>query len=269
MNLLSALLFWSDRLTAGVLIIPPLFTLATKMASMSSLSGAKLLQLRWLLTPGMLSRLDMCLGTPTQVINLIGSMIIHQNTLNNNLLYLLDWSSVSGYVPGNVYSAWPGTGYSSQNVSDRTPPPMESHKIVSRYNNTCCTDRLIRPFLVHQNSSPWYHGFWCPGDRAAAVLVLHSQNITRLNQPRLTSSSRGRSPQIFYHPSCESKRVAGLISRICPIVLESFDLHLRHSGGTSFSTPWKMKSDVRKSRGFLFFITFYVESKLEWSFYGQ
>ena len=43
--------------------------------------------------PGMLSRLDMCLGTPTQVINLIDSMIIHQNTLNNNLLYLLDWSS--------------------------------------------------------------------------------------------------------------------------------------------------------------------------------
>ena len=94
MNLLSALLFWSDRLTAGVLIIQPLFTLATKMASMSSLSGAKLPQLRWLLTPGMLSRLDMCLGTPTQVINLIDSMIIHQNALNNNLLYLLDWSSV-------------------------------------------------------------------------------------------------------------------------------------------------------------------------------
>ena len=97
----------------------------------------------------------------------------------------------------------------------------------------------------------------------------HSQNITKLNQPCLTSSSRGRSPWIFYHPSCESRRVACLISRICPIVLESFDLHLRHSGGTSFSSPWKMKSDVRKTRGFLFFITFYVESKLEWSFYGQ
>ena len=40
-------------------------------------------------------------------------------------------------------------------------------------------------------------------------------------------------------------------------------------GGISFSTPWKIKSDLRKSHGFLFFITFYVESKLEWRFYGQ
>ena len=94
----------------------------------------------------------------------------------------------------------------------------------------------------------------------------HSQNITRLNQPRLTSSSRGRSPQMFYHPSCESKWVAGLISRICPIVLESFDLHLRHSGGISFSTPWKIKSDVRKSRGLFFFfhnILCGIETRME------
>ena len=171
MNLLSALLFWSDRLTAGVLIIPPLFTLATKMASISSLSGAKLPQLRWLLTPGMLSRLDMCLGTPTQVINLIDSMIIHQNTLNNNLLYLLDWSSQcqdTSQETSAQLDLEPDIAHKTLVIE----PPMESHKIVSRYNNTCCTDKLIRSFLVHQNSSPWYHGFWCPGDRAAAVLVL-------------------------------------------------------------------------------------------------
>ena len=55
----------------------------------------------------------------------------------------------------------------------RTTTPMESHKIVSFYNNMiCCTDRLIRSFLVHQNNSPWYHGFWCPGDRASAGMVL-------------------------------------------------------------------------------------------------
>ena len=77
---------------------------------------------------------------------------------------------MSGYVPGNVFSAWPGTGYSSQNVCDRTPP--WNHKILSCYDNICCTDRLNRSIVVHQNSSPWYHGFWCPGDRAAAVLVL-------------------------------------------------------------------------------------------------
>ena len=60
---------------------------------------------------------------------------------------------------------------SSQNIRETTP--MESHKIVSFYNNMiCCTDRLIRSFLVHQNSSPWYHGFWCPGDRASAGMVL-------------------------------------------------------------------------------------------------
>ena len=40
-------------------------------------------------------------------------------------------------------------------------------------------------------------------------------------------------------------------------------------GGIHFSTPWKIKSDVRKSRGFLFFITFYMELKPEWSFYDQ
>ena len=117
MNLLSALLFWADRLTAGVLIISPLFTLATKMASMSPLSGAKLPQLRWLLTPGMLSRLDMCLGTPTQVINLIDSMhswnvpwarldpgwdphreitpeqtpILSRRWLKNSIIYIIDW----------------------------------------------------------------------------------------------------------------------------------------------------------------------------------
>ena len=49
---------------------------------------------------------------------------------------------------------------------------MESHKIVSHYNNICCTVRLIRSFLVHQKSSPWYHAFWCPGDRASAAMVL-------------------------------------------------------------------------------------------------
>ena len=80
---------------------------------------------------------------------------------------------------------------------------------------------------------------------------------------------RGRGPYLPGFFITPAKWVAGLISRICPIVLESFDLHLRHSGGISFSTPWKIKSDVRKSRGFLFFITFYVESKLEWSFYDQ
>ena len=48
-------------------ITPPLFTLATKMASMSSSSGAKLLPLRWLLAPGTPSRLDMCLGTSNQL----------------------------------------------------------------------------------------------------------------------------------------------------------------------------------------------------------
>ena len=60
--------------------------------------------------------------------------------------------------------------YSSENISET---PMESHKIVSCYNDMiCCSDRLIRLFYVHQNSSPWYHSFWCPGDRASAGMVL-------------------------------------------------------------------------------------------------
>ena len=141
--------------------------------------------------------------------------------------------------------------------------------IGSVYNQTVEGENKLTPVLVVYLSIQLNTGRGTGTKTCGINNASHSQNITRLNQPRQTSSSRGWSPRIFYHPSCESKRVAGLISRICPIVLESFDLHLRHSGGISFSTLWKIKSDVRKSRGFLFFITFYVESKLEWSFYGQ
>ena len=60
-------------------------------------------------------------------------MIIHQNTLNNNLLYLLDWSSQCQDTSQEMSAQLdmePDIAHKTLVIEP--PPPMESHKIVSR-----------------------------------------------------------------------------------------------------------------------------------------
>ena len=51
--------------------------------------------------------------------------------------------------------------------------PWRQDPLLGCYSDSiCCSDRLIRLFLVHQNNSPWCHSFWCPEGRASAGMVL-------------------------------------------------------------------------------------------------
>ena len=63
---------------------------------------------------------------------------------------------------------------------------------------------------------------------------IHSWNFSGEKSPWVLRSSSGRSIQIFFHPTGRPPWVAGLISASGPIVLKSFDLDIRYSGGDTF-----------------------------------